>query len=73
MGDGLTDDEEWRTTKTDPMNPDTDGDGLDDRLEILFQSDPLVANPDTRFGPEGAVGFTSFEQNAYFHSQTFFY
>ncbi|HOZ56208.1 MAG: hypothetical protein BWY51_00863 [Parcubacteria group bacterium ADurb.Bin316] len=43
--DGLTDSEE-ASLGTDPLNPDTDGDGLFDREEVrVFKTDPL--NPDT--------------------------
>ena len=44
-GDGLTDEEE-RALGTDPLNPDTDNDGLFDREEVrVYGTDPL--NPDT--------------------------
>lgn len=43
-GDGLSNDDE-RLARTDPMNPDTDGDGITDGAEVhTFKSDPL--NPD---------------------------
>jgi hypothetical protein len=43
--DGLTDDEE-RKLGTDPYNPDTDGDGLNDYQEVrIYFTNPL--NPDT--------------------------
>lgn len=44
-GDGLFNDEEKRIG-TDPLNPDTDGDGLKDGEEVkTYKTDPL--NPDT--------------------------
>lgn len=44
-GDGLLNDEE-RRIDTDPLNPDTDGDGLRDGEEVrTYRTDPL--NPDT--------------------------
>jgi hypothetical protein len=44
-GDGLTDDEE-ANLGTDPKNPDTDGDGYRDGIEVFFPAslNPLVAN-----------------------------
>ncbi len=58
--DGLTDEEE-RALGTDPLNPDTDGDGLTDYDEVkVFGTDPL--NPDTdgdgyKDGDEVAHGY----------------
>ncbi|MFT6399408.1 MAG: MYXO-CTERM domain-containing protein, partial [Bradymonadia bacterium] len=59
-GDGLTDEEELATYGTDPLNPDTDGDGVNDGTEVGDDdpTDPL--NPDSDSdglcdGPE-AVG-----------------
>lgn len=44
-GDGLTNERE-AALGTDPLNPDTDGDGLSDGDEVdVYQTDPL--NPDT--------------------------
>ncbi len=41
-------DETEEIVRTDPLNPDTDGDGASDGLEVLvFMSDPLVGNIDT--------------------------
>lgn len=63
-GDGLTDEEETEGIHgyvTDPLNPDTDGDELDDFFEILYSvSDPLDPSDPFDFvpsevctGPEG--------------------
>lgn len=41
--DGLTDLGEEQVFKTDKLNPDTDGDGIFDGVEIVNQSDPLNA------------------------------
>lgn len=46
--DGLTDDQEINTYKTNPHDPDTDADGLGDFDEVMkWKTDPL--NPDTDF------------------------
>lgn len=52
--DGLTNEEEaiWGT---DPNNPDTDGDGYNDRNEVYTNHNPLVAGPDTNKLPAGFV------------------
>lgn len=42
--DGLTDAYEKLVSKTDPLNPDTDGDGISDSDEILLHMDPRTAN-----------------------------
>jgi hypothetical protein len=42
--DGLTDAYEKLVSKTDPLNPDTDGDGISDSDEILLHLDPRTAN-----------------------------
>lgn len=49
-GDGLTNAQEayWRT---DPNNPDTDGDGFKDGEEILTGHNPLVKGPDDWLDP----------------------
>lgn len=39
--DGLTDEGERQIFKTDPLVPDTDGDGFYDGVEVLHGSDPL--------------------------------
>jgi methionine sulfoxide reductase heme-binding subunit len=41
--DGLTDESELKKYKTDPNNPDTDGDGVLDYQEVVDGSDPLNA------------------------------
>ncbi len=46
-GDGLTFSQEWITLKTDPVNPDTDGDGFNDGWEHKYELpefDPKVNN-----------------------------
>ena len=46
-GDGINDDVELSTYKTDPNKADTDGDGLSDGLEALrYKTDPLKADTD---------------------------
>jgi hypothetical protein len=49
--DGLTDCEE-NLLHTDPLNPDTDGDGIPDGLEVRFGMNPLDAN-DAYLDPDG--------------------
>ena len=44
--DGLGDDEEADTYKTNPTNPDTDGDGLTDGREVALGANPLIADTD---------------------------
>lgn len=48
--DGLTDYEEIYTYKTDPLEPDTDGDGVLDGVETRVELDPL--NPATHGTPD---------------------
>jgi uncharacterized protein YegL len=43
-GDGLSDQAEVLTHKTDPLKKDSDGDGVDDGREVANGSDPLVAD-----------------------------
>ncbi len=45
--DGLTDQGELQAYKTNPNNPDTDGDGYLDGAEVLAGTDPLNASPVT--------------------------
>ena len=40
-GDGLSDDDEINIYGTDPFNPDTDGDGAGDGVEVNAGYDPL--------------------------------
>ncbi|HAB16764.1 MAG TPA: hypothetical protein DCE44_09975, partial [Verrucomicrobiales bacterium] len=42
----------WDTTETSWLNPDTDGDGLGDWDELLFGSNPWVANADGETIPD---------------------
>lgn len=57
--DGLSDAEEIRIG-TDPMNPDTDGDGLDDHTEAyIVYSDPLTADAD---GDADEDGITNIDE-----------
>ncbi|MFQ5998349.1 MAG: thrombospondin type 3 repeat-containing protein [Candidatus Bathyarchaeia archaeon] len=42
--DGLTDFQEARVYKTDPLNPNTDHDRYSDGQEIFMETNPLVAN-----------------------------
>lgn len=51
--DGLTDEGERQLFKTDPNNPDTDGDGYFDGAEILNSSDPLDGNSSLDVKPVG--------------------
>ncbi|MFC1632527.1 hypothetical protein ACFL1U_00075 [Patescibacteria group bacterium] len=46
-GDGVFDDAERDIHKTDPFNPDTDGDGFSDGTEIANGFDPLVPSKKT--------------------------
>jgi hypothetical protein len=46
-GDGLSNDEELNVHGTDPLNPDTDGGGAPDGLEVTFGYDPLDPADDT--------------------------
>ncbi|MDE7295577.1 MAG: hypothetical protein K2N72_14230, partial [Oscillospiraceae bacterium] len=52
--DGLADDYEINISGTDPMNPDSDGDGVEDGAEVRADLDPLsaVSDGDT---PDNAV------------------
>jgi hypothetical protein len=47
-GDGLFDDDETGVYGTDPDNPDSDGDGVDDGQEVYDGTDPLT--------PQGGAG-----------------
>ncbi len=50
-GDNLTDYEEENTYKTDSLNPDTDGGGINDGDEVERKSDPLDPADDFPEGP----------------------
>jgi hypothetical protein len=50
--DGLTDAFEKLISKTDPYNPDTDGDGISDGEEVLNLTDPLTSNPSIPAEPD---------------------
>ena len=54
--DGLTDDDEVNIHLTDPNNPDTDGDGINDGAEIATGSDPLDPNDPVGSGPLDSDG-----------------
>jgi hypothetical protein len=43
-GDGLSDDDEVNVTGTDPLNPDTDGDGQADGAEVVAGTDPVSSS-----------------------------
>ena len=45
-GDGIADVDEIHLYRTDPFNPDTDGDGINDGVEIMRGFDPLNAEPE---------------------------
>src|SRR3990167_6963602 len=49
--DGLKDWEE-QLWKTDPYNPDTDGDGTGDGQEIKLGRNPVLAGPNDKFDSE---------------------
>lgn len=51
--DGLTDFDEIRIYKTDPLNDDTDDDGLSDGFEIANKFDPLKNDTDGDGVPDG--------------------
>ncbi|MBQ7593500.1 MAG: InlB B-repeat-containing protein [Synergistaceae bacterium] len=55
--DDLNDYDEVITYKTDPLNPDTDGDGVEDGLEVALGTDPLT--PETSFTTELEFDYTS--------------
>ncbi|MBQ5933776.1 MAG: hypothetical protein IJL55_08740 [Lachnospiraceae bacterium] len=55
--DGLNDVDEINLYKTDPFNPDTDGDGLDDGLEVKNGFDPLKTDTDDDGVPDGKKEF----------------
>ena len=52
--DGLSDYYESNTSNTDPKNPDSDGDGLEDGAEVWAGLDPLSASTDGET-PDNAV------------------
>ena len=56
--DGLVDAFETGTSLTDPLDADTDGDGLDDGLEVAGVTDPLDADTDDDGLKDGAEGAT---------------
>ncbi len=58
-GDGLSDEREVQQYETDPSDPDTDGDRLDDGLEVRTGTNPLNADTDgdgARDGDEDVNG-----------------
>lgn len=83
--DGLTDEEEIKTFRTDPRRPDTDGDGIPDGVEVALGMDPLkpeVAERAQRIGEAAGRGevnatqlfidqlFTKVQEKAYFATST---
>lgn len=60
--DDLSDYDEVMMYKTDPTNPDTDGDGVNDGLEIALGSDPLKA--ETSFTTAIEADYTSLHPEA---------
>lgn len=54
-GDGLFDDDETDVYGTDPDNPDTDGDGDDDGLEVYNGTNPLTPNGGAQPPANGGV------------------
>tara|TARA_B100000700_G_scaffold256191_1_gene289306 strand:- start:796 stop:4398 length:3603 start_codon:yes stop_codon:yes gene_type:complete len=63
-GDGLTDESEVSHYKTDPQNPDSDLDGIDDGQEIKLASDPT--NAQHYPGIEGTLDWSYFTGNHIF-------
>ena len=62
-GDGLTNWEEINIYYTDPLNPDTDGDGLPDGWEVANNLDPNDATGDNGAdGDPDADGLTNLEE-----------
>ena len=54
--DGLSDWDEVNIYGTDPYNPDTDGDGMEDGMEIAKGSDPLDPDSDDGGQCDGSLG-----------------
>jgi len=52
-GDGVSDCREGRYLRTDPANPDTDDDGLDDGADFTKSCDPMDADTDDDGVPDG--------------------
>ncbi|MBL8061371.1 MAG: matrixin family metalloprotease [Anaerolineales bacterium] len=52
--DGLADSDEALITGTDPNNPDSDGDGLGDGVEVVNRMNPLDADMDNDGANDGA-------------------
>ena len=64
-GDGLFDDDETDVYGTNPKVPDTDGDGGDDGQEVYENTDPLVADDQTREDSDGDGLFDTDEVEQY--------
>jgi outer membrane protein OmpA-like peptidoglycan-associated protein len=52
-GDGLSNERELQEHRTDPFQADTDGDGLNDRVEVEGPTDPLRPDTDDDGLPDG--------------------
>jgi len=53
--DGLSNDDEINIYGTDPTNPDTDGDGLNDGAEVALGTNPLDEDTDGDFVCDGGI------------------
>jgi outer membrane protein OmpA-like peptidoglycan-associated protein len=67
-GDGLKNTEEEEVTGTNPYDPDTDGDGLDDKTEWEGPTDPLDADCDDDGLPDGEEGLEDTDGDGLIHA-----